>query len=157
MGIEIERKFLVEGDQWKSLATGTYYRQGYVVRDPATTVRVRIAGTLGFLTLKGRVDHLARPEFEYQIPLDEAQQMMDLWCGHQVIEKNRYCISYQDMLWEVDEFLGENAGLIIAEVELQSVDQVFESPAWVGEEVSEDIRYYNSYLVKHPYRTWHNP
>jgi len=157
MGIEIERKFLVEGNQWKSLAIGIYYRQGYLVRDPDTTVRVRIAGSSGFLTIKGRVDHLARPEFEYDIPIDEAREMLDLWCGQQVIEKNRYRILYGHCIWEVDEFLGENAGLVIAEIELSSVEQGFDRPEWVGDEVSGDIRYYNSYLVKHPYRTWHNP
>lgn len=156
MGIEIERKFLVQGNQWKSLATGSYYRQGYLVGDPNTTVRVRIAGELGFLTIKGRVKNLSRPEFEYEIPIDEARQMLDLWCGNQVIEKNRYCIHYQSLIWEVDEFLGANAGLVIAEVELESADQEFNQPDWVGHEVSEDVRYYNSYLVKHPYRTWHN-
>ena len=157
MGIEIERKFLVQGDQWKSLATGTYYRQGYLARNPDATVRVRIAGAVGFLTIKGRVHQLSRPEFEYRIPLDEAKEMLDLWCGSQVIEKHRYCIPHKNLIWEVDEFLGENAGLVIAEVELEASDQIFEQPDWVGEEVSEDIRYYNSYLVKHPYRTWHNP
>lgn len=156
MGIEIERKFLVRQDQWRANATGSFYCQGYLVRDPKTTVRVRIADQKGFLTLKGRVEGLSRPEFEYEIPLQDAREMLDLWCGSQVIEKKRYRIPLGELVWEVDEFLGSNAGLVLAEVELSSPDQHITLPSWIGPEVSGDIRYYNSYLVEHPFRTWQN-
>ena len=154
MGIEIERKFLVVNDQWREHATGSFYCQGYLVDDPRTTVRVRIVEGRGLLTLKGQVHNLSRPEFEYEIPREDAQAMMSLWCGTQVIEKTRYRLPIGDVIWEVDEFLGANQGLIIAEVELSSPKQSIDRPSWLGTEVSEDIRYYNSYLVKHPYRTW---
>lgn len=156
MGIEIERKYLVSSDQWRNEELGQYYRQGYLTDDPQTTVRVRIAGESAYLTIKGQVKNLTRPEFEYPIPVIDAQQMLDLWCGYHVIEKKRYRISFGDLIWEVDEFLGKNQGLILAEVELTSSTQTVSLPAWVGQEVSGDRRYYNSYLVKHPYSTWQN-
>ena len=154
MGIEIERKYLVANNQWRQNVTGSLYCQGYIVRDPRTTVRVRIAHDKGYLTLKGRVNNLSRPEYEYEIPVSEAEEMLQLWCGDQVIKKYRYHIPRGTVTWEVDEFLDLNAGLVIAEVELASPDQPLDLPQWIGSEVSGDVRYYNSYLVKHPYSTW---
>lgn len=154
MGIEIERKFLVANDQWRENATGHLYCQGYLVNDPKTTVRVRIVDDQGFLTLKGPVENLSRPEFEYKIPVKDAQEMLALWCGTHLIEKRRYRIPLGEVVWEVDEFLGANEGLILAEVELRNPEQTIAFPNWIGPEVSEDIRYYNSYLVEHPYGTW---
>ncbi|MEM9137298.1 MAG: CYTH domain-containing protein [Cyanobacteria bacterium P01_F01_bin.42] len=156
MGIEIERKFLVSQDQWREGATGSFYCQGYLVHDPQVTLRVRVVGDRGLLTIKGKVENLSRPVFEYEIPLSDAREMLQLWCGDQLIEKNRYRIPVGDLVWEVDEFLGVNQGLVLAEVELTSPDQSISLPEWIGPEVSGDIRYYNSYLVKHPYRTWQN-
>ena len=154
MALEIERKFLVVGDAWRSLATGTLYRQGYVVLGIGKTVRVRVAGSTGYLTIKGSSMNLARSEFEYEIPLDDAMTMLDTLCEQPLIEKMRYKIPYAGMMWEVDEFAGENQGLIVAEVELTTVDQAIALPPWVGADVSHDPRYFNSQLVRHPYRQW---
>jgi adenylate cyclase len=154
MGTEIERKFLVKGDAWRSPIPGKRYCQGYVVQPGNVTVRVRIAGDRGFLTLKGKAENFARPEFEYEIPVPEAQEMLDLWCRPRIVDKIRYRIPVGDLVWEVDEFLGFNQGLILAEVELQSSDQCVDLPDWVGLEVSEEHRYYNSSLAIHPYAQW---
>ncbi len=154
MAVEIERKFLVQGEAWRSLATGTLYRQGYLVLNAGKTVRVRVAGHQGYLTIKGPTLDLARAEFEYAIPLEDAMAMLDTLCEKPLIEKTRYRIPYADLLWEVDEFAGENQGLIVAEVELTSADQAIALPPWVGAEVSQDVRYFNSYLVQHPFSQW---
>ncbi|MCU0552032.1 MAG: CYTH domain-containing protein [Leptolyngbya sp. Prado105] len=153
MGIEIERKFLVIGDQWRNLALGVLYRQGYIPT-LESTVRIRIAADRGFITIKGRTQGISRSEFEYEIPLNEAAQMLDTLCKPPLIEKYRHKIELNGMLWEVDEFLGQNQGLTIAEVELQSADQSIELPEWIGEDVSHDPRYYNSNLAQHPFSTW---
>ncbi len=154
MGTEIERKFLLAGDGWRKLAKGVYYCQGYLSTDRARTVRVRIVGDQGFLTVKGIGHGIERPEFEYPIPRQDARTMLDRLCIHPLIEKNRYTIRYRGSVWEVDEFLGENQGLILAEIELASKDQPFARPEWIGREVSGDPRYFNSSLVRNPYRSW---
>jgi adenylate cyclase len=153
MAIEIERKFLVTGDAWKA-ATGVLYRQGYLSTDKARTVRVRIAGERAFLTIKGVASGIARPEFEYAIPLDDAATMLDTLCLKPLIEKRRHTLECKGMRWEVDEFLGENRGLVVAEVELERADQTIELPEWVGMEVSDDARYFNSSLIAHPFSQW---
>lgn len=152
MGVEIERKFLVVGDDWKT-APSTHYCQGYLSVDPIRTVRVRLAGNSGVLTIKGRARDGARPEFEYEIPVDDVRDLLRL-CDHPLIEKRRYRVPYEGLVWEVDEFLGENAGLVVAEVELTSMDQPVTLPCWVGEEVTHETRYHNSQLVRHPYSQW---
>jgi adenylate cyclase len=154
MGTEIERKFLVKADAWRSPSAGKLYRQGYAVQSGDVTVRVRIVGAQGFLTLKGKAENFARPEFEYEIPVSEAQEMLDLWCRPRIVDKIRYRIPVGDLVWEVDEFQGCNQGLILAEVELQTSDQSIDLPDWVGLEVSEENRYYNSNLAIHPYTRW---
>ncbi len=154
MGIEIERKFLVQGDDWRGQSPGTVYRQGYVLSSQGRTVRVRVAGTTGFLTLKGGAQGLTRKEFEYEIPLAEAEELLLLMCDRPLIEKTRYHIPYEGLIWEVDEFAGENAGLILAEVELTSETQTVPLPTWIGAEVSSDPRYYNAFLSRHPFRLW---
>ncbi len=154
MGTEIERKFLVKSDAWRSLGVGKPYRQGYVFKSTGVTVRVRIAGTQGYLTLKGKAENYARPEFEYEIPVNDAQEMLELWCHPRIVEKIRYRIPCGDLVWEVDEFQGFNQGLILAEVELSAANQVIDLPDWVGQEVSEQDRYYNSSLALHPYSLW---
>jgi adenylate cyclase len=150
MGIEIERKFLVKGDDWRDLATGTLYRQGYLARNVNRTVRVRIAGDRGFLTIKGKTEGIARSEFEYPIPVEDATQLLEL-CDRPLIEKYRHKIPIGNLIWEVDEFLGENQGLILAEVELQDAEQAIDLPEWIGEDVSGDPRYYNARLVEKPW------
>ncbi|MEO0532580.1 MAG: CYTH domain-containing protein [Cyanobacteria bacterium P01_A01_bin.123] len=152
MGTEIERKFLVVGDQWRSLGQGIRYCQGYLSTQP--TVRARIAGDKGYLTIKGPSDGVSRAEFEYPIPLDDAQAMLDTLCQRPWVEKIRTKIPIGDLVWEVDEFMGDNRGLILAEIELNRPDQTFALPHWIGKEVSGDSRYFNSYLVKHPFNTW---
>jgi len=149
---EIERKFLVCGDQWKQ-SEPTFYSQGYLNRDKQRTVRVRIAGELAFLTIKGITSGFSRDEFEYSIPVEEAKSMLEL-CNKPLIEKNRRVIPFGGNDWEVDEFLGLNQGLVVAEIELESEDQVFETPDWVGEEVTHDKRYFNSNLSLNPYSSW---
>lgn len=154
MAIEIERKFLVTGNGWRSLAVGTPYRQGYIAAGVGRTVRVRVAGDRGYLTIKGpRIGH-SRTEFEYPIPLEDAYQMLHSLCERPLIEKIRYKIPWESLIWEVDEFEGENKGLIIAEVELAHERQAIRFPDWIGKEVSHDPRYYNSSLMRHPFSRW---
>ena len=153
MGLEIERKFLVTATAYKALAPGVLTRQGYLSSTGDRTVRVRIAGDRGFLTVKGRSQGLSRSEFEYAIPVEDAAAMLDL-CEKPLIEKTRYRIPFGAHTWEVDEFHGANAGLVVAEVELASADEEPALPPWVGPEVSRDARYYNVNLAKRPFTTW---
>lgn len=155
MATEIERKFLVKGTPWRQGA-GTRYSQGYLSREKERTVRVRVAGEKAFLTIKGLSRGASRAEFEYGIPVADAEQLLKL-CDGPIIEKNRYVIEHAGATWEVDEFLGDNAGLVVAEIELQSEDQQFERPSWVGAEVTHEQRYFNSSLVTHPYAKWDHP
>lgn len=155
MAIEIERKFLVIGNDWRALGQGMVYRQGYIARSKGRTVRVRIAGDQGYLTIKGPAQGLARPEFEYPIPHLDAEQLLDNLCDRPLIEKIRYRIPWSGLLWEIDEFGGENQGLVLAEVELTDEHQVIERPDWIGEEVTQDPRYYNANLVTFPFSQWH--
>ncbi len=154
MGTEIERKFLVKNDDWKS-EKPTYFCQGYLNRDKLRTVRVRIAGEWGLLTVKSLTTNATRAEFEYNVPLADAKAMLEL-CEKPLIEKNRYVIPFEGMDWEVDEFLGENEGLIVAEIELESESQQFVLPPWVGKEVTDDHRYFNSQLSIVPFSQWPN-
>jgi adenylate cyclase len=156
MAVEIERKFLLANGSWKDGAHGIHYRQGYLSLDPARTVRVRIAGDHGYLTIKGTSEGASRAEFEYPIPPVDARLLLDVLCHQQQIEKVRYRIDYAGLTWEIDEFLGENAGLVLAEVELVSPDQTVERPPWIGREVTEDPRYYNAWLSQHPFSAWND-
>ena len=150
MAKEIERKFLVKGDEWRKLAKGSVYRQGYIATQKQATVRVRIVGNQGYLTIKGPSINYSRSEFEYSIPIEDAQEMLDNLCDRPLIEKTRYKIGWGGLVWEIDEFEGVNKGLILAEVELTQETQQIELPPWIGEEVSEDPRY----LVKNPFSQW---
>ena len=154
MAIEIERKYLVTDDSWRAGAYGVTYRQGYLTATKQSTVRVRQAGDKGYLTIKGATQGISRAEFEYEIPLADATAMLDNLCLQPLIEKTRYHIDHAGMTWEVDEFAGDNAGLIVAEVELQDERQTIELPPWVGQEVSADPRYRNANLVSNPYKNW---
>jgi adenylate cyclase len=154
MGQEIERKFLVRGDAWREGATGTAYRQGFLSTVPERTVRVRIAGSRGTLTIKGRTVGARRVEYEYPIPLDDAEHMLTELCERPLIEKVRYRLAVGAHTWEIDVFEGDNAGLVVAEIELEREEEPFEKPAWLGEEVTHDARYFNANLVKAPYTTW---
>lgn len=151
---EIERKFLVNGDAWRSLGQAKHYCQGYIVADANRTVRVRVVGRQGWLTIKGASSGITRAEFEYPIPVEDALELLQTLCQPPLIEKNRYRIEHAGLVWEVDEFVGENAGLIVAEVELDSAEQSVNLPNWIGAEVSSDRRYFNSNLTTHPYSQW---
>lgn len=155
MHTEIERKFLVDTHLWNQLKKpeGNYLKQCYLSTDPERTVRVRIYGDKGFITIKGKMIHLTRPEYEYEIPVKDASDMIDQ-LGNQVIEKTRYCIPLNEKTWEVDVFHGENEGLIIAEVELESEVEKVTLPDWVKEEVSTDPKYFNANLQSHPFTQW---
>ena len=153
MAQEIERKYLVKGDKWRSLAQGVGYCQGYIATTGKQTVRVRIIGGRGYLTIKGENKGRTRAEFEYAIPVEDAREMLDTLCDRPLIEKTRYKIPVGNLVWEVDEFAGDNQGLIIAEVELESEAQEISLPDWIEREVS-DPKYYNSNLAKHPYSKW---
>jgi len=154
MAKEIERKFLVNGDAWRALGNGTRYRQGYLSTVKGRTVRVRTIADKGFLTIKGVTEGISRTEFEYEIPIDDANALLDGLCERPLIEKDRYKIAFGAHTWEVDEFWGDNVGLIMAEVELESEDQAFEIPEWIGREVSDDSRYFNASLITNPYCNW---
>lgn len=154
MGKEIERKYLVKGSDWRSLGKGVHYRQGYLNSVKERTVRIRTINDKAFLTIKGITIGATRSEYEYEIPHTDCMAMLDNLAEKPIIEKKRYKIPFAGLVWEVDEFLGVNEGLIVAEVELQSEDQQFDKPSWIGEEVSSDPRYFNSNLVANPYSTW---
>ena len=154
MAKEIERKFLVKGTAWQTLAKETVYRQGYLSTVQERTVRVRTIEDKGYLTIKGISVGATRTEYEYQIPVEDANAMLDELCERPIIEKKRYVLEYEGLIWEIDEFAGVNRGLIIAEVELSDENQKVVLPNWVGEEVTGDPKYFNSNLTKHPYTEW---
>jgi adenylate cyclase len=154
MPTEIERKFLLSSDSWrKHCNKGISLKQGYLNSHKDRTIRVRIAGDAAWLTIKGRTTHNSRPEFEYEIPLADAISMLSL-CEKPLIEKCRYIVIENNLTWEIDVFEGENEGLVVAEVELDSEKQEIDLPDWVGEEVSFDVRYFNANLVAFPFSKW---
>ena len=155
MGIEIERKFLVKQEIWNKLEKpdGEFYRQGYLLTDPTKTIRVRQTSEKGFLTIKGISVGASRAEFEYEIPHEEAKELLDQFSVSE-LSKIRYKILFENKLWEVDEFLGENEGLMVAEIELESEDETFSIPKWIGKEVTGEEKYYNSNLTQLPFKNW---
>jgi adenylate cyclase len=154
MSVEIERKFLVHGTAWKAQGTTVAIRQGYLSPHPDRTVRVRVEDETATLTIKGRSHGAVRGEWEYPIPREDAEALLNELCERPLIEKTRTRIAHAGILWEVDEFSGDNLGLVVAEIELESEEQAFEKPDWIGDEVTHDARYFNSSLMKHPYRAW---
>ena len=152
MGVEIERKFAVK-KSWQPKDEGEVIAQGYLTKDTDKTVRVRLKGGRGFLTIKGKTENLMRQEFEYEIPVADAEKLLAL-CGDGVVSKRRHKETYDGFLWEIDVFDGKNAPLVMAEIELPTEDTKFSKPSWVGEELSFDKRYFNSYLAEHPFGTW---
>lgn len=155
MATEIERKFLIRDDRWRQQAdAGQRIAQGYLIGARDASVRVRIEGDQANLNIKSATLGIYRQEYEYPIPLVDAREMLDNLCEKPIIDKVRYHVSHAGHLWEIDVFEGENAGLVVAEIELDSEDEAFEQPDWLGEEVSDDVRYYNVSLVKHPYKDW---
>ena len=154
MAKDIERKFLVKTADWVPQGAGTYYKQGYLNSQKERVVRVRIAGDKGQLTIKGITTGVTRVEFEYPIPVEDAGLMLDNLCEKPLIEKHRHKEVHGGKTWEIDVFHGENEGLVVAEIELTTEDEAFNRPAWLGEEVSSDPRYFNSNLLKNPYKNW---
>lgn len=153
MATEIERKFLVINTPWQGNSQYTIFKQAYLNSTPERTVRIRIAGDTAFITIKSKNTGIQRQEFEYRIPVTDAEQLL-LLCETPPLEKKRYRVQYHQHLWEIDEFLGVNKGLVVAEIELQDVAEPFHKPEWLGQEVSDDHRYYNSYLSTHPFTEW---
>jgi adenylate cyclase len=154
--IEIEKKYLVKHDLWHALEKpiGEYYRQGYIVNEKDKTVRVRATENDGFITIKGRSDNPAiKPEYEYKISKDEAIELLDRFTKNN-IEKHRYKINFEGKTWEIDVFHGENEGLIVAEIELDSIDESYEIPAWIDREVTHEDKYFNARLVEFPFSMW---
>jgi len=153
MGKEIERKYLVQGETFKEMGEGVLYRQGYLNSQKERVVRARTMGSKAALTIKGITVGATRLEFEYDIPMDDCNQLLDL-CEQPIIEKTRYKVPFGGLIWEVDEFHGVNDGLVVAECELESEDQSIDKPEWIGDEVTGDPRYFNSNLIANPFTTW---
>jgi CYTH domain-containing protein len=154
MGVEIERKFLLASEGWRGQGIPTRMRQGYLSTDAARTVRVRIEGERAVITIKGQSAGASRGEWEYEIPVADATELLDGLCEQPQVEKIRHRIEHAGHTWEVDEFLGLNAGLVVAEIELDAEDEAFDKPDWIGQEVTGEKRYYNSSLVRMPYAQW---
>ena len=154
MGVEIERKFLLVGDAWHALGQPVLLRQGYLSSNPDRTVRVRTEGAQGTITIKSKSVGATRGEWEYPIPLADANELLERLCEQPIIEKYRRRIVIGAHTWEVDEFLGVNQGLVVAEIELDAEDQQFDRPDWIGMEVTDDRRYFNSSLIRNPFSTW---
>ncbi len=155
MGLEIERKYLIDHTKWQQIdkPAGQLYRQGYLLTNPEKTIRVRLTETTGFLTIKGLSVGATRPEYEYEIPLQDAKELLDNFSISE-LQKIRYKIFYNNKIWEVDEFLGDNLGLIIAEIELTGEEEQFDIPDWIDKEVTGEEKYYNSNLTVEPYKNW---
>jgi adenylate cyclase len=155
MAREIERKFLLCNPHWREAVTrSSPMRQGYLVSDQTRSVRVRISGEHAQLNIKSAVVGIERAEYEYAIPLDEAAEMLDKLCEKPLLEKTRHLLPIGPHTWEIDEFAGDNAGLVVAEIELSDPDEHFARPDWLGEEVTHELRYYNVMLARNPFRNW---
>lgn len=157
MGVEIERKYLVNKSLWDKTSKDNrhFVKQGYILNKPGKTIRVRLTDNKGFITIKGISTGVARPEFEYEIPEEDSKELLENFCNS-IVSKIRNNIIYKDKLWEVDEFLDDNAGLIIAEIELSDEKELFDLPEWVEKEVTGEEKYYNSNLSVHPFKEWKN-
>jgi adenylate cyclase len=155
MGVEIERKFLVDHTKWNALVkpAGTHYKQGYILNDDRGAARVRIADSNAYITFKGRSSGISRSEYEYSIPVNDGMELLKLFT-QSAVEKIRYCIYFAGKIWEVDVFLADNQGLIVAEIELEQEDEQFDLPDWITIEVTEQEKYYNSSLSVHPFKNW---
>ncbi|MCK5121024.1 MAG: CYTH domain-containing protein [Methylococcales bacterium] len=155
MALEIEHKFLIKNNNWqKNISQSSEYKQGYLVSDKKRSIRVRISDNKAWLNIKSATTGTHRQEYEYEIPLDEGKEILNTLCEKPLIEKTRHLVAYKQHTWEIDVFSGENSGLIVAEIVLSQVGEAFEKPEWIAEEVTEDLRYYNNRLCKHPYKNW---
>ncbi len=157
MAVEIEHKFLLANDEWRNhIQKSVYYKQGYFSSQPTSSIRVRIADKQAWLNIKSAVIGTHRQEYEYEIPCADANEIIEALCAKPLVEKVRHFVSNDKHLWEIDEFEGDNKGLIVAEIELAAIGETFLKPAWLGAEVTHELRYYNNNLVKHPYSKWAN-
>ncbi len=155
MAVEIEKKYLVINDLWKKVNPRAHRcKQGYIMADPSCSIRVRLTDERAFLAIKKQKKGLARWEFEYEIPMSDAEEMLNNLCTSPLIEKARYLVPFAGHIWEIDVFAGQNKGLVVAEVELQQENEIIQIPAWLGPEVTNDPRYLNINLVKHPFSSW---
>jgi len=155
LAIEIERKFTIKNESWrKQVSKSQRYIQGYLAGNERTSVRIRVAGESANINIKSATLGIFRQEYEYPIPLQDAEKMLADLCEKPVIDKVRHFVNYANKVWEIDEFNGENEGLIVAEIELNNIDEQFELPDWADKDVSDDKRYYNVSLVKHPFKDW---
>ncbi len=155
MALEIEHKFLLANDDWRDeVSHSVHYKQGYLSSQPTSSVRVRISDSQAWLNIKSATIGNHRQEFEYEIPVSDANTILDDLCHKPLIEKMRHFVQRGQHIWEIDEFMGDNAGLIVAEIELSELEEAFAKPNWVGAEVTADLRYYNNNLVKHPFKEW---
>ncbi|WP_031434857.1 CYTH domain-containing protein [Methylomarinum vadi] len=155
MPLEIEHKFLLANDEWRQhIKKSVYYKQGYLSSTKQNSIRIRISDTHAWINIKSAVIGTHRLEYEYEIPLSEANEILEQLCHKPLIEKKRHFVAQDKHTWEIDEFLGANQGLVVAEIELSSLDEEFHKPSWLGKEVTHDLRYYNNNLCKFPYRDW---
>lgn len=155
MGIEIERKFLVKNNTWRNYAsTGIKYIQGYFTTNAHCSIRIRLEGDLAAINIKSATIDITRSEYNYPVPVNDAREMLENLCEKPLIEKIRYHLEYDGWYWDIDEFSGENQGLVVAEIELDNINDTFPRPGWLGQEVSHDPRYYNVCLVRNPYTKW---
>ena len=155
MAVEIEHKFLLASNQWRELVSrSVIYKQGYLSSQPTSSIRVRISDKQAWLNIKSATIGTQRQEFEYEIPLSDAQEILDTLCAKPIIEKTRHFVIDGDHVWEIDEFYGDNAGLVVAEIELSAEGEVFSKPDWLGDEVTQVLRYYNNNLARNPYKNW---
>jgi adenylate cyclase len=158
MAIEIERKFLVSGDAWRrTVSRSERFGQGYLATTPSSSIRVRLGGERAWIGIKGRIVGMSRPEYEYEIPAADASEILREYCAAGRIDKIRHWVEVGGRAWEIDEFLGANAGLVVAELEIESETAEFERPAWLGREVTNDARYYNASLAVRPFGAWAGP
>ncbi len=155
MALEVEHKFLLANDTWRDeIKHSVHYKQGYLSSSPLSSVRVRISDSHAWLNIKSATIGSYRQEFEYEIPLTDANAILDELCHKPLVEKMRHFVYRDQHVWEIDEFMGDNAGLIVAEIELSQIGESFEKPAWLGQEVTDDLRYYNNNLTKNPFKDW---
>jgi len=154
MAVEIERKFLVNIDKLPKLENGVFFKQGYIPSSPGNVVRIRTAGEIAYITIKGKTEGYSRLEYEYEIPVSDAEEMLEQLCLKPIISKVRYKIKFAGKIWELDIFDLDNKGLYLAEIELESEEESFEKPEWIGREVSHLKEYRNRFLADHPYSTW---
>ncbi|MDD1621071.1 MAG: CYTH domain-containing protein [Methylococcaceae bacterium] len=155
MALEVEHKFLLVSDAWRDeIKHSVHYKQGYLSSSPMSSVRVRISDSHAWLNIKSATIGCYRQEFEYEIPLADANAILDELCHKPLVEKIRHFVYRDQHVWEIDEFMGDNAGLIVAEIELSQIGESFEKPVWLGREVTDDLRYYNNNLTKNPFKDW---